>query len=502
MSGKKVKRLLCVALALATCMSVFLSGCKKDGSATNVDNSKRVTLKYYFRAPQVPSDLQTVNDAMNKILEKKIHADIQLVCIVNTDYLTKLNTMISAQENFDLCFTSTSAGYADQVTKGAYVDMTKLLPKYAPKTYALFKPDVWNAAKVNGKIYASINQQAFTRQSGFVFNKDLVSKYNFDYSKVKTYSDLTPLLAAVKAGEPANRTTSLSQGMGQTFNTNLWYAWNWENTGSNLQLPGMVKSTDKNPKVFNQYATSDFKQLVMTMADWYQKGYIPQNILTQTNFDNSQMPAATPGTIKPGGEIDSATQFSWKTAIQQPIGDPYIPNGSVTGTMTSVSATSKNPERAVQYIELINNDKELYNLLCHGIQGTHYNFVSGSTNRIQPVDNTKYKPNMDWEFGNTFNDYLQGSQPDDIWAQTKKLNDTATVSGIYGFVFDDSSVKTQEANCLALFKQYAPALGTGVYSAQTEAKLSEFISALKNAGSEAIMAEEQKQLDAFLKAKK
>lgn len=499
MTGKKSKRLLSVALALILTAGITLPGCQKNGTASSSQvNSKHVTLKYYWRAPQVPTDLQAVNDAMNKILEKSINADIQLVCVANTDYLQKLTTMINSQENFDLCYTSSGQGYVSQAQKGAFVDMTKLLPKYAPKTYALYKSSVWDAAKVNGKIYGSINQQQFARQSVFAFNKELLDKYpSFNYKSVKTYADLTPLLAMIKAGEPADKTTALSGGLGATFGTNLWYSWGWESVGTQTLMPGWVKYSDKSAKVFNQWDTDEIKQIFLTMADWYEKGYIPKDALTRTNWDASQQVVNTPGTYKPGGETEVATQFSWKNAVQVTVGDAFIPFSGLTGTMTSVSATSKNPERAIQYIEQINTNKQLYNLLCYGIEGTHYTKVNDT--HIKQADNTKYKPNMNWEFGNTFNAYLTGSQPEDYNTQAQKLNDTAPVSNFVGFVFDDSSVKTEEANVMAVVNQYIKNLGAGVYGAQTGAKITEFNNALKTAGMDKVLSAEQTQLTAFMK---
>ena len=500
MKGKKTKRLFSVVLALVLMAGMILPGCQKKNTAVagSAAGPKRVTLKYYWRAPQIPSDLQTVNNAVNKILEKSINADIQLVCIANTDYLQKLNTMINSQENFDLCFTSSGQGYVTQAQKGAFVDMTKLLPEYAPKTYALYKPSVWDAAKVNGKIYGSINQQQFARQAVFAFNKALLDKYpQFDYKKVKSYADLTPYLEMIKAGEPADQTTELSSGLGNTLGGNIWYSWGWEPIGTQGNMPGWVKYNDKSGKVFNQYTTDEMKQIFLTMADWYQKGYIPKDALTRTNWDNSQQPIATPDTYKPGGETETATQFSWKEAVLQPVGDPFIPSSGLTGTMTSVSATSKNPERAVQYIEQINTNKELYNLLCYGIEGTHYTKIDDT--HIEQADNTKYKPNMNWELGNTFNAYLTGSQPDNFNALAQKINSSSPVSNFVGFVFDDSSVKTEEANVMAVVSPYIKNLGMGVYGSQTEAKITEFNNKLKDAGMDKIIAEEQKQLTEFLK---
>ena len=41
-------------------------------------------------------------------------------------------------------------------------------------------------------------------------------------------------------------------------------------------------------------------------------------------------------------------------------------------TLTSISTTCKNPELAMQFLNLINTDPVLYNMACFGIEGVHY----------------------------------------------------------------------------------------------------------------------------------
>ena len=60
--------------------------------------------------------------------------------------------------------------------------------------------------------------------------------------------------------------------------------------------------------------------------------------------------------------------------------DSFITNGSTTGSMIAVSSNSKNKEKSVEFLNLLNTDKELRNLLNYGIEGTHYNKMGRRSN--------------------------------------------------------------------------------------------------------------------------
>lgn len=360
------------------------------------------------------------------------------------------------------------------------------------------KKEIWDGAKVNGKIYATVNQQIFAKQLGFRFAKDWVDKYKFDYKNVKNYKDMAPLAKAVLEGEPKEKTDQLFNKDYLGFDQ-IIMPLAWEDIGGGA-LPGLIVATDKNPKVFNQYETPEFKEWVMTMKDFQDKGYTPKNALTRSEWDVTKFLGGTGGTYKPGAEEEAKRGWKGKDAYVVPVGSPLMTTSSAIATLTAVSATSKNPERALEYIELINTNKELYNLLCHGIEGTHYKKIA--ENRIENIKDSKYFPNTDWMFGNQFNGFLSGDQKDNVWEETKKINDSAKISTIFGFVFNPEPVKTEVANASAVVKEYMDTFKVGLFGDKTEAKLAEFQNKLKAAGVETILAEKQKQINEFLAAKK
>ncbi|WP_168122461.1 ABC transporter substrate-binding protein [Paenibacillus sp. HB172176] len=513
-----MKKAVRLSAILSLLLAILLAGCSNAGknnnnepassnssstpSATAGDQKEElepVKLKYYFFGGVKPGD-DAVFAEMNKILKEKINTTVEFIKVPNNgDYTQKMTIMVNAREEFDLAFTSPYyLNYFEHATKGSFVDLTELLPKYAPGTYASMKPEIWDAARVDGKIYASINQQIFARQSGFNINKALADKYSFDPTSVKKLADLIPFLEKVKAGEPAEETDQLynAQLKNQVFSY-FFPSFEWENIGG-IDVPGVAKSMEEHPQVFNEYDTPEFKDFVLTLSEFQKKGLIAKDALTRPTFDAAKYAAAPVATLMPGIEQSVARTYKAEQYII-PLGDPLLTSPNAIATMTAISSTSKHPERALMVIELLNTDKELYNLMVWGIEGVDYKKIGD--NRIESLEGSQYGPAPAWMYGNQFNSFVSGTQPDDVWEQTKALNESAKMSKLFGFSFDPDSVKAEAANCSAIVNEYKAAFNTGMFGDDTEKKYNEFLAKLKTAGVEKVIAEKQRQIDEFMASK-
>lgn len=84
--------------------------------------------------------------------------------------------------------------------------------------------------------------------------------------------------------------------------------------------------------------------------------------------------------------------------------------------------------------------------------------------------------------------------PSNLWEEMAAFND-APPSIALGFVFDPTPVDGQVAALTNVVSQYNQGLGSGMMDPST---LAEFRQALKDNGLDDVIAETQRQLDAFL----
>ena len=263
-------------------------------------------------------------------------------------------------------------------------------------------------------------------------------------------------------------------------------------------IPGAINMDDPDAKVFNQFASPEYLELVSLLRDWYVKGYYPKDFATldTTAYRRSaKFAVETGGTYKPGGvaELASMMNLTPDKFTEVLLSKTYGSTNGTISTMTAISSTSENPERAMMYLELINTDKDLYNTMCFGIKDTHY--TVDADGYVEATANSGWNPSTDWEFGNQFNALYRKGNEKGNWEKTIELNENAVASPIMGFVFNPEPVKTEIAQSQAVVAEYAAMLDSG--SADLDKTMPEFLNKLEKAGSETIVAEIQKQVDAW-----
>ena len=489
-----MKRGLFLVLAAAALFAAGASaqGGKDSAPAASAKSAEPVTVSWYLR-PTAQTDLDAVVNALNeKHLIPKIGVKLDLRRVDPGEYKQKMQLIIASGEKFDLAHSAPRYDYYENVARGAYLPLDDLLKANAPKTLATIRKEYWDAARVSGKIYGILNYQIFARQSAFVYNEDLAKKYGLNLSTVKSPKDIEPYLAAVKA-DPDYPKGSAILYLEKGFNGDVLPVIGLEQIGT---TPGAL-FTDGSTKVVNMFATEQFKNFCLLMNSWYDKGYINKDAPTAAQaleMSKAGKVAAGLGNLKPGDQAERIAFFGGMKMVAASWSDPFVTSGSVVATMTSLSRTSPNPAKAIQFLELVNTDKEAFNVLAFGIDGKH--FKKTGPNRIEQIPNSGYSPNAAWMFGNQFNAFLLPAQIDTVWEDTIKLNDSAKTSAVMGFAFDPTPIKTEIANCAAVVDRYGPALWTG--SVAPNSLLPQFLKDLEAAGVAKLIVEQQRQIDAFL----
>ncbi|MBW7453268.1 DUF3502 domain-containing protein, partial [Paenibacillus sepulcri] len=200
--------------------------------------------------------------------------------------------------------------------------------------------------------------------------------------------------------------------------------------------------------------------------------------------------------IKPGIEAQEAAATGYEL-VSVPFAQPVTQTSNITIIMQGIAQNSQNPEKAMQFLNLLYSDSQLLNLLDYGIEEKHYiktsdtmiDYPSGITAATSGYTNSGIF------FGNQLISYVfKGNEPD-IWSKLQEFNQSAKKSRALGFTFNVEPVKTESAAVLNVLNQYKGGLETGTLDPKET--LPKFMDKLKAAGLDAIMAEKQKQLDTW-----
>lgn len=484
-----MKRIL--AFMTAIFMAFVAAGCGGNEPESAGSAEEVVTWHMMF---QEQEDLQMVEDEINNRIGDKLGAKLDIIRIDPSSYTQKMQIMFAASEVFDLCWMSPGTGYNSFVEKGALMPMNSLIEQYAPKSYAAIPENFWDAARINGEIYGFLNYQIVGRQFGYVLQQDMLDESGFDPSTIEEYTDIEPLLAYIHENHPEYMAIGI---IGASFYENLMSLNHMEQI-----ITGVGYRTDGDTiEIINLYEQPEYLELCRVMRDWYNKGYIEKDAATITN----SLELRKKGIVKtwwdmtgPGFEPTFETGCGGRPVQTKLVVPPTITSGNITATMNSIAKTSTHPEKAMQLLEMVNqNEEDIYNLLCFGIEDVHY--TKTGEKRIEMKPDAKYNPNIAWAWGNQFNAYLQPGQDDDLWEKTKELNNTAEQSKLLGFSFDSENVKSEVSQVTSVITEYDSLLGTGTVDPDT--MYQEFIDKLKSAGIDNLIAEVQTQVDTWLENK-
>jgi len=265
----------------------------------------------------------------------------------------------------------------------------------------------------------------------------------------------------------------------------------------------VIKKDGSSNEVIIKPFTPEYENSVDVIRSWYEKGYIRNDIASKGNsldsLEEKRNTAVVSNSWKPGQEIYFKNERGVDPAYAY-FEAPYVSATSPLLTMVSVGANTKHPEEAVKLIYMINSNKELYNLICWGIEGTHYTKNADGTATVIPDTGYSDVAKNAWRYGNQFNGYVMEDQPADVWEETRKMNDEAVKSPALGFVPNTEKIETELANIENVKSEYKAKTDFGT-AARSE-YWDEYIGKLKDAGIEKVRDELQKQYDEFLKSNK
>lgn len=459
-------------------------------SNTSTDNSTTTgsgeipTLVWWTIGGQIPDNFEKAVEAMNEYTAEKIGVKVDIKVASWGEWDTKINTIVNTGEPFDILFTNVSK-YNQQVTMGALADITELVQSETPELYNFIPEKVWDGTKVDGKIYAVPTYKDSSMTQYWVFDHKYVDKYGIDLSNIKTLKDLDKPFHDMKAGEGKSfYPLPLTQGDG--FN-------GFFNRYDDLALgfpPVGVKVDDASRQVVSVLEQQDIMDELKILHQWYKDGIINPDAPTKPEADKGRPFFSAQGF--PGADITWQINEGVEKYDMTQVFGPLYTTATIQGSLNGISANSKYKKEALKYLELVNTDPKLRNMLAFGEEGVDYVKVDGEK-VVERISDTW--PLAAYTQGTFFNMATTKGAPEDQWQQVQKLNEQATASTLLGFSLDTTNLQTEVANVKATWDKYRYELLTG--ASDPEKMVPKIVEELKKAGMDTIMKAAQEQIDAF-----
>lgn len=434
--------------------------------------------------------LALVNDQLDSYVYDKLGVHVKLVMPPN--YTQSLNTALSNGEQIDIAYCATLSDIRTLWKNHSLHAIDDLLETHGQRVLQEVSTSYISASKLDGAYYAVPTNRDHHQIVGLEYNQEIADKYALDLSQVHAEEDLTTVFQVLKEQAPEISPVVIAPGFLHYNNTDM------------LGDAYGVLTEETGTTVINLYETEMFEQQIKLFHTWQENGYMlnhsrEEGLITYYMGSGQVFGSLTFGKV--GFEAQESKLCGLRIGFL-PLGDAYCPTDIQERCWYTIPSTSADPEKAMELLSLLYTDSYAANLIMYGIEGVHYELIDPTNHivrQIQSADTESYCGLTGFNYCNQYIAAIPEGYDPDIWEQTELVNRTASKSPAWGFQFDNTPVAEQVYRCDRVKAQYLNVLYAGI--ADPEETLAAFQSALKGAGIDEIIAEKQRQLDAYLQDK-
>lgn len=512
------KKLLSLLMA-ATLSLGMLAGCGGSGgdgnsggtqggaSGAETGEADHIVVTWVYYTVEAP-DMQAVTDAVNAITVPQANVEVEFMPISLNDTFQKYGTYIASGEVID-CMLLLFGDPIQYYNNGSVEPMNDLLAQYAPTLTSLAE-EFPITASVDGEVYgiAPVDQY-YGFQSCVYLKEDYVDAVSDmisgDADHVYTTDELSAIFAAIKEKYPEVYPCNIvgnginASQLSSQFLSGIVF----DGLGGDY-ASGVLMGTD-GTEVVNYFETEEYYNYLKLVKEWYDSGYILPDAVTtdstSTDLLNSGVSATALTNFNPIVYADQMANMG-EGVVPLKTTEPYYQSTAAGLVTWMIPVTSKNPAAAMRFYELLYSNVDLANLIMWGIEGQHYELTD-----VEQV--IKFPEGVDGSTSGYYNTFgVWGDRREQyVWMEaavkepnriyTEAATANPTKAGIGNYRYNSTKMTNTIANIDTIILQYAPALECGAVS-DLDATYNEFINALKNAGIDDVIADNQAQFDEYL----
>ena len=455
------------------------------------ESESLVTLKVIM-----PGDLSArmgdfVENELNDRLKKDLHMKLELTYIPWSNYQQKLELALSTGENYDL-FWYGAPFVSVYYTKNYIQPLDELLNQYGQDLIKHIPAENFEQNRIDGKLWA-IPSQAFTSAGKFssvMVRQDLLEKVGM--SEIKTIADLELFFEKMHVIDPSYY-GYLETDRGHEM---LWRELTDRNYSSLDER--MLFMVDEDSGEMLSYVESDlYRKVAQLRESWVNKGIIDKNLVgnpaAKIDQENAGKLLFRVGAVSRAMEnLQTARNADPDARLREYYFAKDKPKFITTPSNEAfmIAAASKNPERAMMFMNWILHSKENYNFIIYGVEGKDYLLENGKI-KLLTNDQLMYE----WMWRNKDYFIAPASVEDDIIDDMLTNDENSRISKLFGFHFNEAPVIHEMAQVMAVYKEKFEPINFGL--ASYDEFYDDAITALKKAGYDIVFAELKKQYSEF-----
>jgi putative aldouronate transport system substrate-binding protein len=397
--GKGKKGWLLYSVTLLIVIGLVAAGCSGN-SGNNVQPSPASTPSESLGQGSDPSqevieltwmvnDVVLPNSLGQKFVEDRFNVKLNIITVPRADYVQRQQIMMTTGEVPDVMIVMDPNEMKKYVDQGLLAEVpVELIEQYAPG----IKSELDNNA-TEGWFYTEHNEKNYGVPTLFGGKNTTTSAWRVDLlekagiaKKPETIDEMTAAFEALKK----------INVYGTSSNGNSDYLTFQKIFGAFGIMP--IQWTERNGQVMNGAVMPEAKEALTLLADWYSKGYIDPEFVTGKDLSpkfldgvfayNDNVSINATDESNPNSAISALKKINPDGKIELGL-LPKGPRGESGGWSWGTAANGisfgvhmeNQPEklqRALEIIDTVINDEEVYVQLSYGTQGKHWNFKNGT----------------------------------------------------------------------------------------------------------------------------
>ena len=450
-----------------------------------------VTVKFLICAFADMSDSGLVEDAINEILADRWGIQMELIYVDFEEWSEKVNLMLTREDEVDVLMLYRTA-LTTYVNNGMLLNLDAYYENSSERFRELCPEEELTSIRFEGKLYSIRNFKNNADYISLNMSGEIVDKLGIRVDEIGSLADIEQVMAQVVEACPDIIPLMPQAG---SIMSDLW---TWDGLGDKQYL-GVLENCGQSTEVTNLFDAEDFREFCQTMREWYKKGYIMQDALSNT--ENGM-------TLVQNGKAFAYFNNSTPAVVEGIVKAEIIPAWTMASNYSSltygINAGTRHPDESWQLMEAVYTDEEIISLLVNGIEGLHWVYANEEETLLtypESIDNNTSKYNggvMYWSYPYAKLTHPWAPSRDTLYEDMEEFNNSAVTSRGDGMIFDSAKVINEYSACQSVMDKYYYALMCGVL--EVDEAIAAANEEFKAAGLDAVIAEKQRQLDEMLDA--
>lgn len=450
-------------------------------------------------------DTAEVEAAINEITVPAINCTVKFREITIADHAQQLNLLGTDGDRIDIVFAGYTTSTQSLVANGLLLPLGDLLKEYAPEMLEK-AGDLMEACYIGDDYYCVPGNYYPASRDAVTYGIEDFEKYNIEIPEnpESTIEYLDKLYQNIKNSDFPGYAFTAGDGPSVAITGTKM-----DKFGSAMGadgIYGVLMDMTKDTQIVNVFETEEYLNQCKQLRKWWEEGImVPDSMTSGTTAVAAMMAHQVCISLNPinATSVNNSKKITGVDMGEIPFGETYLIGQTIPEYSLGVTVTSERPEKAVQLLNMIMTNGELANLMNYGIEGKHYVKVSEHIIDFpEGVDfsNTGYGLQI-VTFGDLAQVYQKAPYTEEWYDTLDQYSaKNAKLSTAFGYVFDTTPVKTQVAAVSSVVGEYNASLMCGMVE-DVEGRIADFNAALKTAGIDEIIAENQRQFDAWRAAR-